>query len=1014
MKRITLFLLLLIGIGLQVGYAQERTITGTVTQADDGSTLPGVNIKVKGTVIGTITDFDGKYKLKVPADAQTLVFSFVGMQTKEVAISGKSEIDVALTTDAKGLEEVVIVGYGVQKKSDLTGSVASIKSEEIVETPVLGVDKAIQGRAAGVQVTSDNGAPGSGVEIRIRGVGTTENADPLFVVDGFPVDDITYLNPGDIESIEVLKDASASAIYGARAANGVILVTTKKGKVGKAVITFDSYWGNQRPWNKPDMVNSTEWYHIVKEGKSSFRLEEPADDTLHTTDWFDEIIRVAPMQNYNLSISGGTEVSKYMVSTNYFQQDGIVKNTSYDRITFRINTDNKISNRISIGNNFALSHTKGNFITTSGYYSAPVSLALRWDPLTPVRDEEGNFLSSPYNDEKNPVAQLEYNNPRSKTFKMVGNVFADIKIMDGLTFRTSGGITLIRYDNYNFQPTYYIDQYDKAEESIVSRYYSKTDNWLWENTLTYHKEFGDHDVTALIGYTAQENRWENMDIEKKNAWSNKENLWYLSGARDHLTTEGGASEWAMLSYLGRINYSFKHKYLLTASFRRDGSSKFGPNNRWGFFPSFSLGWNVKNEAFLQNTELLSALKVRFGWGQIGNDRIPNYLFETSVAPNDDYNYSFGSNDETQSRVYGAGISVPGNPDIKWEAVETTNIGIDFGFFSNQITGTFDYFVKNTKDMLFKEPLPETTGYDGSYYMNAGEVQNKGVELSLTHRKATGHFTYEISFNISAIQNEVIKLNKDSSYIIAGGFREFSTTRTEKGHPIGEFYGYVTDGLFPSDEAVDEYTWDDPTTEEIEEQKIQPKAKAGYYKYKDLNNDGIISDADRDFIGSPFPDFVYGINFACAYKGFDLSLFFQGSQGNDIYHANEWYTLSHTQDFNKAKEVLEDSWSEDNPNGTLPVIDARGEENFRGSDRYIEDGSYLRLKNAQFGYTIPKTITKKVGIDYCRIYVGGYNLLTFTNYTGLDPEIGGYELAMGVDYGTYPQARNFLFGVNLSF
>lgn len=1010
-------------------FAQDITVSGVVTDANDNVPLPGVNIIVKGTANGTITDVDGKYQLKAPANA-TLTFSYIGYIKKEVPVDNRSTIDVALKVDATGIDEVVVVGYGVQKKSDITGAITSVKSEEIAKTASLNVANALQGRASGIQVTANSGTPGGSVKVRIRGVGTIGDANPLYVIDGFPAGDMNSINPNDIESIEILKDASASAIYGARGANGVILITTKTGKKGEAKVTYESYFGQQELVNEPDILNGPQYYSLLTElyenGNKTLTLKPYADDTEHTSDWWNELTRIAPMQNHNISISGATDKTNYLVSGSLFRQDGTVVGSSYGRETFRLNTNSDVKSWLKVGNTFSLSHNKRTSVSESSMYYGTVLNAMRTDPLTKIYDEEQDMYVIPaYQDIENPVAAREYDNYERKYYRMIGNVYAEATILNDIKIKSTFGLDLDNTNSFDFIPEqYYLgsDKYDRPYNT-VSRGYTKYQTWLNENTITYNKTIAEHNLTAMVGFTAQESISEWFSAVKDTIPQDIPELRYLSSAIGEARASGAKSESAMLSYLGRVNYNFADKYLVTASIRVDGSSRFGEENRYGYFPSFALGWNIIHEPFMQNIPALSNLKLRAGWGQIGNDRIGNYPYTATVGY-DLYNtYILGGPENAQHQVYGAAPDNFGNPFVKWETVESTNVGIDFGLFASRITGSLDYYIKNTKDMLVSEPVPEYVGFLSNPTTNVGEMQNKGLELSLNYRKATGDFTYDVGLNFSTFSNELVSLGKGQP-IAAGSIQAGYIARNDVGQPIGSFYGLVTDGLFQTEEEIDSYIY---TNEDGYDIKIQPKAIPGDIRYKDIGSfdeegnqvmipDGKIDDADRKYIGNALPDFTYGLNFNCAYKGFDLTLFFQGVYGNDVFNATNWYLFHTSEHYNRSTELL-NSWDGEGSTDVYPILNTRDRNgNNVISDRYVEDGSYLRLKNIQFGYTIPNKLTERVGVSELRIYVAGQNMLTFTKYSGLDPEIGNLysDLSAGIDLGTYPQARITQFGVKFSF
>jgi len=1010
-------------------FSQNQTISGLVSDAADNSALPGVNIMVKGTSQGTTTDVDGKYKIDAPADA-TLVFSFIGYIKQEVAVEGRSSINLTMKLDSKGLDEVVVVGYGVQKKSDITGAITSVKSDEIAKTASLSVANALQGRASGIQVTANSGTPGGSVKVRIRGIGTIGDASPLYVIDGFPAGDMNSINPNDIESVEILKDASASAIYGARGANGVILITTKTGKKGEAKVTYESYFAQQELVKQPDICTGPEYYELLKQlyknGNKTLTLKPYANDTTRTTDWWNELVRVAPMQNHNLSISGANDKTNYLLSGSLFRQDGTVVGSSYSRETFRLNTNSDVKSWLKVGNTFSFSHNARTSVSEGSMYYGTVLNAMRTDPLTLIKDETQDMYVLPaYQDIENPVAAREYDHYETDYYRMLGNIYAEATILRDIKIRSSFGLDMDNTNNFNFIPERYFlgaEKYDRPYNTI-SRGYSKYQTWLNENTISYNKIIGNHTIAALAGFTAQESVSEWFSAEKDSIPQDIDELRYLSAARHLSKAEGGLSESAMLSYLGRVNYNFADKYLVTASIRVDGSSRFGKENRYGYFPSFAVGWNIMQESFMQSVPVLSNLKLRGGWGQIGNDRIGNYTY-TATVDYDLYNtYILGGTNSSQHQVYGAAPDNFGNPFVKWETVESTNIGVDFGLLDSRITGTIDYYIKNTKDMLVTEPVPEYVGFLTNPVTNVGEMQNKGLEITLNYRKAEGEFTYDIGLNFSTFTNELISLGNGQP-IAAGSMQAGYIAKNDVGQPVGSFYGYVTDGLFQTQEEIDAYTFTKVDGTVI---KIQTKAIPGDIRYKDIGSfdlkgdqqmipDGKIDDADKTYIGNALPDFTYGINFNCAYKGFDFTLFLQGIQGNDVFNATNWYLWHTSEHYNRSTELL-NSWHGEGTSNVFPILkttDRNGNNVI--SDRYVEDGSYMRLKNIQLGYTIPNSLTSKVGVSELRLYVSGQNMLTFTQYSGLDPEIGNLtsDLSAGIDLGTYPQARIMQFGVKFSF
>ncbi|WP_430814819.1 SusC/RagA family TonB-linked outer membrane protein [Carboxylicivirga sp. RSCT41] len=1029
MKRILFSLFLLCSL-VMYGQAQ-KTITGTVID-DQNVPLPGVNVVPKSNPSqGTITDIDGKYSLEV-SESETLQFSFIGMQSQEFSVAGQSIINVTMLPDYIGLDEVVAVGYGVQKKSDITGAVASVKAEELEKMSTATVMQAMQGKVAGVNITSDTGSPGSPMTVTIRGRGTVGNSDPLYVVDGLPVSSIGFLNSKDIESMEVLKDASATAIYGSRGANGVILITTKRAKEGALSVEVDAYRGVQTAWKEPDLLNSEEWYDVINianfnGGNDELVLRPGADDLTHTTNWWDEITRSAVIEDYNVKVSGGTEKVKAFVSGNYFNQDGLIEGSGYKRYSMRVNTEMQVSDKLKIGQNLSISESTRKVINEGDYFNGIVNSALKLDPITPVRGEDGEFMSSPYTDVKNPVAQIANTHNKRRELRIAGNAYLDYKIINDLVFRTSYGMDINVVDRFNFNPTY---NYAADEQNLVNSVFRRNDRtltWNWTNTLTYMKEIEKHSFSIMAGLDAQESEWEWFSASKNNIPSDESYLRYLraaTGDENGMASADGLlqSEWAMFSYLGRLTYSYDNKYLFTGNVRRDGSSKFGPEKRWGTFPSAAVKWKLSNEGFMQSLVtggFLTRVEIRGGWGQIGNDKIDLYQYEDpTVSMNQQYGYVFGKDNADQLLHYGGTIEGVGNKKIHWEVTESTNVGLDLGFFNNKLTATFDYFVKDTKDMLLRAPIPNFIGYTTSPYSNVGDVQNKGFEFVLGHKNQVGQFKYNVDFNIASIKNEVVNLG-GKDFIAAGYVRIDNSTRTQVGHEIGAFYGYVTDGLFQNWDEVNAHA-------DAEGNLMQGDAIPGDIRFKDINGydengdltgqpDGKLDDADRTFIGSPHPDFTFGMNINMEYRNFDLSMFWQGVVGNDIYNFMIFETMNPGKTTNKYRDIL-GSWSGEGTSNDIPILNgADANDNFRVSDRYLEDGSYLRLRNIQLGYTLPQTFTEKAGIERCRVYVSGQNLLTFTKYSGLEPEIGYYDqYSSGIDEGIFPHARTVSLGLNLTF
>lgn len=999
MKRIVLIISLLLFCKLSL-LAQVINISGNVIFKNDKLPLPGVSVTVENTSIGTITDVNGNYSISVPQSAESLLFSFIGMKPQKVLIDGRTIINIELEEEFIEIDEVVTIGYGVQKKSDLTGSVSSISSDDIDALPVMSVDQAMQGKATGVQITQNSGAPGSDVMIRVRGIGTVNNSNPLYVIDGLATSSMNFLNPSDIQSIEILKDASATAIYGSRGANGVILITTKLGTKGKSEISFDSYYGYQERWRSLDMMNAKEYATIT--GKD---LNDPQYST-YDTDWQDEVFQLAPMQNYHLSALGGTENSSYSITGGYFQQDGIIMGSEYERFTFRVNSTHKLNKRVKVGENIAFTNATKRSIPENNEYESVLNHAIGMAPYDPVYLEDGSFAPSTANNLENPVGMIEHTNDTYKSNRLVGSVFADIEILESLHFKSDFGVDISYGDFFNFIPEYDIAPDDQNLTNVVIRNSENWTNWQWENTLTYHKIFKKkHNLTALVGITSQTSKYNNVYANKSATPNNDENFWYLDAATEDPNAGGGAWESGFASYLGRIIYNYNSKYLLTASIRADGSSKFGPGKRYGYFPSASLGWKISDEIFFQPLKrYINNMKIRAGYGQVGNQEIGLYAYETPIKGYQ--NYVLGNN---QEMVAGRAPFSIGNPELQWEIAQQLNVGIDLYAFENKLSLNVDYYNKKTRKMLLRTPSAAIFGNVEYPWTNAGELINKGFEFNFNYRNQYRGINYDFGFNFSTVDNMVNSLGNGGEAIYSGLFRGSFVAKTEVGQPVASFYGYETDGVFQNDYEVEEYV-------NSEGKIIQPLAQPGDIRFVDQNNDGEIDSKDKTYIGSPIPDFTYGITFSANYKFIDFSMFFQGVYGNEIFNGNKYYTEGNGY-YNLSKDMV-DSWNGDGTSNDLPSINGSS-NNLRISTRYIEDGSYLRLKNIQIGFSLPEKLISKISVQKARIYIGATNLLTFTKYEGFDPEVGtGLDpnayLDIGIDRGTYPQPRTYLIGLNLKF
>lgn len=999
---------------------QEKNINGVVLD-NNGVPVIGANVLIKGTTTGTITDVDGKFSLNnVPASA-TLVVSYMGYHTLEVSANQPLPIRITLKEDQHALDEVIVIGYGTMKKSDVTGAISTVSEEKLSRQPVANVSSALQGLATGVSVTSNSGSPGSAATIRIRGVGTVNDAEPLFVVDGMPVTDINYLSTSDIQSMEILKDASASAIYGSRGANGVILITTKKGTAGKTTISFDAYWGTSKIINNLDLMTGPEWYDYQEELNAIRKA--PIDlglvDRNTSTNWMDEISQTAFMQNYSVGISGGKANDyKFNLGLNYISQEGTIKRTKYERFNVRQSTEKTVvKDHLTVGSNFSIAKSTATSIsefTSSGLYDADygvISNAIRLDPVTPAVNPDGSYGYSPYIDYYNPLASVMYGDRNTDKLAAIGNLYGEWQIIKGLKFRSSFGAEIRRIDSKTFTPVYQVSNSQKNLESSLTKSRINGDYYTFENTLSYDKTFGKkHTISAIVGYTNEWGRRESLSVGAKDLIGESDNLHYIDATLDKSKTTGSnsATEYGLISYLGRVHYDYADKYLVTATFRRDGSSKFSEKNRWGNFPSFALGWRMDSEEFFKKmkADWISSLKLRAGWGQIGNQNITNYVDRSLLSLSTQYGALFGPNGK-ETLYQGIAVRRLGNPDIKWETTESWNLGLDASFFNSKLIFSFEYYYKTTRDMLLAAPMPLYMGYYDQTFTNIGEANNRGIELNLEWRDRTeGGFEYNVGFNMSTIRNRMTKLNGGTP-ISDGSFRNGSLyiTYTNEGMPIGAFWGYKTDGLIQTQEQLNA----------VKKPGVQPNAELGDVLFVDTNGDGLLDENDKCMIGNPIPDIIYGFNVSMAWKGFDLSLQFGGTLGNDVFNAMRLYTYYPNDITNKDRALL-NYWTPENTNTNIPrLTDADVNDNDRISDRYVESGSYLRLRNAQLGYTLPSSIAKKMKMQNVRFYISGQNLFTISNYSGLDVEVGqSSSLSRGVDYGIYPQAITFTGGVNITF
>ena len=1051
MKKL-LSVLFLLSFTLAAVYAQNIQIKGTVVSGTDNEPLPGVNVVVKGnTSTGTITDFNGTFTLSAPADA-ILSISYIGFKSQEIAVKGHKDIKIVLQEDSETLDEVVVVGYGVQKKSVVTASIAKVSADDLASTAPVRMDNALKGLASGVTVTSSSGQPGAAAQIRVRGVGTirTENgaADPLYIVDGMPLEGgLDYLNPNDIASIEVLKDAASGAVYGARAANGVILVTTKTGKIGKTKVTYDFSYGWQSAWKKRDVLNASEYALMINEGAINAGIAPKFSDPYsygQGTNWQDEVFNNnAPMMNHQVSVSGASEKVNYLFSLGFYTQDGIVggnfDRSNYERLTLRSNTQYTLFdeskernwlNSLKVTSNLSYARIKSTNFDDNSTWGTPLGSALALSPILNVYDEteeaikaqfdkygttaeytpvydprNGKLFSIPgeFGEMSNPIAKLSLPGDKHWSHKFVANFSAELQLWDNLKFKTSYGADLSFWGYDGYRPLYYLRSGESSTQS--SAYSRKEDGTVWqlENVLMYDKSIDKHSFSVLLGQSA-----------KKSSGS------YLYGSRNNITNysrpyidastglaanadrdaAGAPSvDVTLASIFARASYNYDERYMLQVTVRRDGSSRFGPNNHYAVFPSFSLGWNLTNEKFMnKRPNWLTTTKIRLSWGKNGNENIGHFKYTVLTSPGN--NAIFGSSENVINGVKASGLA---NPDLKWEESEQLDFGLDFGFFNNALTFTADYYKKKTNGMLMEMNIPFYVG-EAKPIGNVGKMENSGIELEAAYKFRVSDWNFRVSANASYLKNKLIEYGNESGWENLDSFQGTGDiSRAENGKPFPFFYGYKTAGIFQNTDEVKAYKND-------KGELLQPTAVPGDVRFVDVDGNGIIDANDRTDIGKGMPDWTFGFNLGVSWKNFDLNMMWQGTAGNDIYDATRRTDIATS---NLPSWML-NRWTGEGTSNRIPRFVQGDNVNWQSSDLYVYDGSYLRLKNIQLGYTLPAALTQKVFISSLRFYVAAENLFTFTKYHGFDPEISSGGTSLGIDYGVYPQARVWTIGASLSF
>lgn len=974
-------------------FAQQITVQGVVKD-QTGETVIGASVMEKGTTNGTITGIDGDFSLNMSPNG-TLVVSFVGYKTQEVQVKGQKQLQVVLSEDAEMLDEVVVIGYGTMKKSDLTGAVSSIGNKDIKDSPVSNLGQAIQGKISGVQIV-DAGKPGDNVSIKIRGLGSINNCDPLVVIDGVPTDlGLSSLNMADVERLDVLKDASATAIYGSRGANGVVMITTKRGTEGKGKLAVSANYSFQNATNVPSLLNAAQYAELsndmmVNSGRNPNPEWANPSELGAGTDWMDELLRTGVMQNYTVSYSGGNEKSHYYVSGGFLDQSGIVKSVNYRRFTFQSNSDAQVLKWLKFSNNITFSaDTK-----KSGSYN--IGDALKALPIYPVKNEDGSWSGPDGNSEwygstRNPIGPTELNKSQTDGYNFLANLTAELTFTKWLKFKSTFGYDAKFWFIDNFTPKY---NWKPTPTEETSRYKSdnKSFTYLWDNYFLFDHTFAEkHRVGLMAGMSAQWNTNDYLNAQKNVFMF--DNVHEMDNGEEMYAIGGNETEWALLSYMARVNYSYEDRYLLTATIRRDGSSRFGKKHRWGTFPSVSVAWRASQEKWFPKNDYINDLKVRAGYGVTGSQAsVGNYSYLAS------YNtsvYPFGISSGNQTALVSSTLA---NPYIHWEEVAQTNIGFDASLFNSRVMFSFDAYLKETRDMLVKASIPITSGFEDTTttYTNAGKVRNQGIEMSLHTINLTGELGWETNLTATYNKNKIKDLNSDVPYYI-NQINNSYVTMLAKDYPINVFYGYVTDGIFQNQSEVNTHA-------------VQPGAEPGDIRFRDLNNDGVINDSDRTVIGNPNPSWLFSMNNSLSYKGFELSVFLQGIAGNKIYNANNIDNTGMAAAYNQTTDVLK-RWQGEGTSNSMPrAVFGDPNQNTRVSDRFVENGSYLRLKNITLSYTFPKQWLQKAQIENARLSLSCENVGTITGYSGFDPEVG----INGIDQNRYPISRTFSLGLNFNF
>ena len=1005
-------------------------VKGTVRDVN-GQPLGGATIAIKGSRIAVQTDGDGNFSIEVP-ERSVLQITMVGFKSQEVNISGQTTLAITMETEGKDLNEVVVIGYQPTKRADLSGALSVINVESISKLPVLGIDQALQGKVSGVRITQTTGQPGEGVVVRIRGVGTINDNNPLFIIDGIPTKDgINFLSANDIQSIVVLKDASSAAIYGARAANGVVVITTKSGKRGKPQFNYSGYGGFQTHGKLPQMTNAAEYVELYNESVDNdnigvtnpalLRKKIPSNIVMANTDWLAAIFQKGQIQSHQLSVTGGNEKTLYYISGSYFKQDGIILNSWYERYSLLSKLNIDLTDKLSIGNNINISYSKKNVIGSSGdgyggNGGSVVRYALFRTPPIPVYDSADVYSDLPFysgffGDGYNPVALANKTDNKEIQYRVFTNLFAEYKIAKNLKFKTEAGLDMIVTSDKRFDENYGTNlRVNSPSRLSVSS--STNMNFIWNNTVRYNKIFnGVHNFNLLAGTEAITNK-SNIHGGTDSKFSDQiPSIRYLgNGLGLNKTVFEGQQEWALFSLFANANYSYSNRYLFSANVRRDGSSRFSPQNKYGTFYSGSVGWNAHNEKWVKDhLSMFSKLKLRGSYGQLGNQDIGNYPWASIIS--NGYNYAFGQQSVAN---LGSTISSRGNEKVKWESSTQADAGLDIAIWHDKLSLTMDYFVKTTSDMLIRVPLPLIGGSASTPFVNAGKVENKGLEVELNYKNNDHLFKYDINLNFATLSNKIVAISDNSQPITGGRIDNgVDATLTAVGHPIGSFYLLQTEGIFQNAAQIFDHAY--------QGNNIKP----GDVKFKDQNGDGVIDEKDRTYLGSAIPKYTYGATANIEYRNFDLSVFFQGAYGNKIYLQVNQDIEGFYRGFNLTQRVYDERWHGEGTSNEMPRVSWKGSTNNKTpSSRFLEDGSYLRLKNLQIGYSIPEKIISRYHIKSLRFYLTGQNLWTLTKFTGLDPEMHTSDninaekyhgdVAAGIDWGTYPSAKSYILGLNLNF